>query len=305
MKNHYLTILNLFKKKESKKLLIDVLKEYINKYNEENVLTEGTKLRYEAYYKNISMFLHSTKQFNIAVDDIRVRTAEELRFWLHKHLMTCCVSYSSRHLEILKRVTRYACLMEYIQNDPLSPVKTGRDKPKSIIYLEDRELKRIINAIFNSEIYSIVRDLFLFQCYTGLSYADIYSYELIEREGQLWLSGKRQKTQKDNNVFVFPEAYRIYLKYSGELPAIANQTYNRMLKEIAGQLSIKKNLTTHIGRKTHAMLLSKQGVSTKAISIQLANTEQICNQSYIDGSASILQNEISRLGLTKKLIFNS
>lgn len=293
-------IKSLFTKKQSPRF-VDVLLEYVEKYKSQNDLKEGTVKLYNVYMKNITWFLHDTKQYNINMSEVNEKLTMELTYWLHKKLETCLTSHSSRHVELIKRVSKYAVKMEYITADRVSPVRTGRDRPKEVIYLNDKELTKLENSKFETHIYVITRDLFLFQCYTGVSYADIYTYEMVEENGNMWFVGNRTKTGVKNTVFVFPQAYRIWIKYSGKLPHIANQTYNRALKEISAQIGIKKHLTTHIGRKTHAMMLKRNGVDSKAGSIQLGNTLQVFDTYYNDDSQEILLNEINRTGLNKNL----
>lgn len=298
-------ILKLFRPNQNtNRLFIDVLREYIDKYLSENNLVPETKTRYEAYFRNITLFLAVEKLQNLPIDEVKIKHAEMFRSWLRINLKTCSIRHASRHVELLKRVTKYAVLMEYCVNDYLSPIKAQRDKPKEIVYLETNEIKKLMVYRFHSDILRIVADLFLFQCFTGLSYSDIYKYNLVQKGDKLWIDGSRSKTDETYIVYFFDEAKVIYDKYQGKLPMLANQTYNSYLKEIAGLLGIKKHLTTHVGRKTHATILNERGVSTKTISMQLGNTERICEQSYVAKSHIRSQNEINRLGLDRNLIAN-
>lgn len=282
-------------------LFLDILKEYSDKYVQENSVTKETADRYGVYYRNISLFLSSEKLNGILIDEFREKHAEMLRSWLRINLKTCCIRHASRHVELCKRVTKYAKIMEYSVNDYLEPIKAQRDKPKEIIFLESNEIKKIMAYNFRNDILRIVADLFLFQCFTGLSYSDIYKYEVVEKGGKLWINGSRSKTDEQYVVYFFPEAKEIYEKYNGRLPKIANQTYNGYLKEIAGLLNINKKLTTHVGRKTHATLLNERGVSTKTISMQLGNTERMCETTYVAKSHVRTQVEMERIGLTSIL----
>lgn len=283
-------------------LFLDVLKEYIDKYTADNPMGEATIGRYDLYYRNISLFFAAQKLQDLPLDAVRVKHADLFRAWLKKELQTMHVRHVSRHVEIWKRVTKYAVSMEYTDVDTLSPVKAERDRPKKIVHLEAREIKKLMVYKFSKDTYRCVTDLFLFQCFTGLSYSDIWRYSIVEKSGKLWIEGERQKSNESYLVYLFPEAQEILNKYQNRLPRISNSKYNVYLKEIADIVGIRKRLTTHIGRKTHATILAERGMGTRPISMILGNTERVCDESYISKSLGIIDNEINRLGLDKGLL---
>lgn len=285
----------------SQKLFIEVLKEYIEKYTLENALLPETKDHYDVYYRNISLFMATAKIRDLKITEVRIRHMEDLRLWLMSNLKTCTVTRASRHLELCKRVTAYCVMCEYMLNDPLTPLKGKRDKPKEVVYLEQDEIKKMMFYKFSNDFTQLAADLFIFQMATGVSYKDIYDHELTERLGYTIIMGNR-KDDVRYEARVFKEGKDILNKYDGELPHLANQTYNRMLKEIALLLNIKKHLTTHVARKTHATLLAEHGVSTKSISLQLGNTERVAEKHYVGKSNKIVQREFERVGLGENLI---
>lgn len=285
------------------RLFVDVYREYIDKYLKENQLADGTANRYESYWRNFTMFMSIHHMYHVPLSEIRIKHAEQFRGWLRSHLKTCTIRHASRQVEVWKAVTRYAVAMEYANYDHLSPIKSQRDKPKKIISLEMNEVKRLMAYQFNSDIMRVVADLFLFQCFTGLSYSDIYKYNIVEKGGRLWIEGDRQKTEEGYIVYFFDEARTIFLKYQGHLPRLSNQKYNEWLKEVAAIVRIPKKLTTHVGRKTHATLLAERGAATKPISLVLGNTEKVCNDTYINDSYLIVLNDFERVGLKDKLLY--
>jgi site-specific recombinase XerD len=285
-------------------LFVDVLREYIDKYKAENDLTTETANRYDVYYRNSSLFLAMDKLMPLQLSEIREFHAEQFRTWLRIHLKTCTIRHASRHVELWKRVTKYAVQMEYCINDRLSPIKPQRDKPKKIIALELNEVKKLIAYRFTSDIMRVVTDLFLFQCFSGLSYSDIYKFKIYEKNGKLWMDGERQKTGSEYMAFLFDDAKDILRKYGGKLPQLSNQKYNEYLKEIANLLNIRKKLTTHVGRKTNATLLAEFGMTAKSISLMLGHTVRVCDETYINNTRTIIENEMQRVGIGSRLIVN-
>lgn len=296
-------LFNYFKRKppNQKKLFIDVLREYIDRYVSENDFCEGTKSRYEVYYRNIAMFLAMTKTRDTAISEVRIKLMEDLRVWLRTNLVTCTITHASRHLELCKRVTNYAVKMEYCINDALSPLEGRRDRAKEIIFLEQSEVKKIIAYNFQNAFMQATADLFIFQCSTGVSYKDIYEHEIVERNGHTLIIGKR-KGDVQYEARVFKEAKDILKKYNGKLPVIPNQRYNMRLKEIANILNINKHLTTHVARKTHATILTERGANTKIISLQLGNTERVVEKHYVGRSNKIIESELTRIGIGDSLL---
>jgi integrase len=115
-----------------------------------------------------------------------------------------------------------------------------------------------------------VADLFLFQCYTGLAYAELQAFDpmvhLVEQHDMTWLMINRHKSGSGTILPFFPEARAILEKYGNWLPVITNQKYNSYLKEVGEICGIEKYLTTHIARKTFATLKLNAGYSIEAVS---------------------------------------
>lgn len=300
--NPFIRIKKLFGYRQPEKLFVEVLREYIDSYLRENDLTDESRVRYDAYYRNYLMYAANEGITKIPLNEFKIIHAERFRVWLKSNLKTCSLRHASRHVELLKRVTKYAMMMEYTHFDTLSPIKPQRDKKKPVISLELSEIKRLKSYPFTNAIYQTVADLFLFQCFTGLSYVDLYKFTLEERNGATWLIGQRSKTEKEYLVYFLDEAREIYEKYNGELPRLANQTYNRILKEMAVMVGFKKVLTTHVGRKTHATILTELGVGTKPISVILGNTEKVCEDDYVKNSTIIIQNAFHRAGIKTSIL---
>lgn len=289
-------LLALFRRKADKQYkFTDVVKEFIDKTTTEQNLTEATIGKYQCLYNNVSLFLHSVRMQDCYLPEIKVRVMEDFRFWLHKNLKTCTVSHCSRHIEFCKRVMKYAVLMEYIEHSPIEPLETKRDPDKEVIHLEQMELTKMLKANFKNDIYNMVTDLYLFQCFTGLSYGDLWSYEILQDGKFTWITDKRNKTGKTYCVEYTPLARSISDKYNGQLPRITNQGYNRILKEVALLLNINKHLTTHTARKTFATRKNNEGYSLETIADMMGNTPQVARKHYIKGSRERLKNEISKL----------
>lgn len=289
------SILNLFRKQKPQHQFLEVAREFIDKNALENHLSPDTVNKHEAIYSNISLFLLSKSMHSCHLSAITIPLMEELRYYLHKNLTTCSASHCSRHVEFCKRVLKYSAVMGYIEFSPIEPMKTRRDQTKEVVHLEPAEITKMIRRSFSSDAYNIVTDLYLFQCFTGLSYGDLWTWEIVKDGRMTFITSKRKKTSKTYCAQYTPEVEFILRRYDGRLPKITNQQYNRVLKEIAMHLNIDKHLTTHTARKTFATLKNNQGFSLETIADMMGNTPEVARKHYIKGSRERIKNEIDRL----------
>ena len=207
-----------------------------------------------------------------------------------------------KHLERLKKMVNLAVKLEWLDKDPfqkfqLKFVKYDRQ------YLTERELEHLENTYFNQERLERVKDIFLFSCYTGLSYIDVK--ELTEHQIVLgidnrhWIHTKRVKTNELVKVPLLPKAYEIVQKYKAQLkitssekllPLYSNQRTNRYLKEIAKACEIHKNVSFHVARHTFATtVMLSNGVPIETVSKLLGHTKLTTTQIY----ARVIETKIS------------
>ncbi len=181
-----------------------------------------------------------------------------------------------------------------IESFKLFHFKGCNDKKKPIIYLTAKEVEILSNYTFENRLLKNIKDLFLFQCFTGLSYGDIWSsWNLEITEIGRFLKGNRHKNGASYFIPLTKEAEQILKKYNYKLPIYDNGTYNRILKEIAAIVGIKKRLTSHTGRKTFATLQDSLGWSRESISKMLGHRSFKTTETYYLGDSDMrITNEI-------------
>lgn len=174
-----------------------------------------------------------------------------------------------KKFEFLKRIYTYAAAKRYISINPFALFKMPPCPKLEPVQLSAEELQRVAAYTFASTRLNRVKDLFLFQCYTGLSYSDLFEFSADNIDyspGAAYLKGKRNKT---NEIYFLPwceEAKALADKYNYRFEPITNQKYNSYLKEIAAITGIDKKLSTHVGRKTFAQRMIDKGYSAEAVS---------------------------------------
>ncbi|HXB40547.1 MAG TPA: site-specific integrase [Bacteroidia bacterium] len=277
----------LFEKKhesiQSELNFIELMRLYYDKQLCQNTFTKSTASKYQQLTSNITRFLSETGLLSMRPVDFKLKIADSFVSWLHKNLDSCGRTHSSRHIEFCKRVLNYGVRMEYIEVNPLQAYESSRDPIKQVVHLDLEEISLLYSFNFNSELLRRVCDMYLFQCETGLSYADLYSFEITkDDDGSEWIHNCRKKSNKPYWVPFFPQAKYIYQKYSGKLPRYTNAAYNRVLKEIAAHAGINKHLTSHTARKTFATLKNNVGYTTEAIRDMLGQSSvQVTEAHYI------------------------
>ena len=132
-------------------------------------------------------------------------------------------------------------------------------EPVTPDYLDEEELQRIIEFDSPIERLVITRDMFLFGCFTGLSYIDIKTltneHFETDKDGRRWIKKRRVKTNVLSRIPVLPMAQSILDKYSGGkklLPLQDATDINRNIKDIATLCAIDKKVTFHTSRHTFA-----------------------------------------------------
>lgn len=185
----------------------------------------------------------------------------------------------SKHLKFLKKLLNLAVANSYISYNPVNAYKVERE-PVEIDFLDEEELRKIIN--FDTPLPRLERakDMFLFGCFTGLSYIDIKTLtpEHFEKDsaGRIWIKKRRVKTGVLSRIPLLPIAKLILDKYKGGdklLPIQDPADVNKYLKDIAILCEIKKRITFHTSRHTFASTVTlANNISLEVVSKMLGHT---------------------------------
>ena len=186
---------------------------------------------------------------------------------------------STKHLKFLKKLLNLAVSNSYISYNPVNAYKVERE-PVEIDFLDEEELKRIINFDTPIPRFERAKDMFLFGCFTGLSYIDIKTLtaEHFEKDatGRIWIKKRRIKTGVLSRIPLLPIAKLILDKYKGGdklLPIQDPADINKYLKDIAILCNIKKRITFHTSRHTFASTVTlANNISLEVVSKMLGHT---------------------------------
>ncbi len=285
------------------------LKELIQYHNETQVmvLKPGTMKN----YYSTKRYLHQFLEVKLKVQDIHLRQLnyqfivdfeQYLRTYKpEKARKTCTNNGTMKHLERLMKMVNMAVRLEWIIQDPFRNYRLKFQKTERS-YLSETELRLIEETIFTGSGYQKAKDIFLFSCYTGLSYIDVKelkSHQLVLGiDGNLWIHTKREKTNENVKIPLLPKAKEIIEKYKEDsqkdifgklLPVFSNQKMNSYLKVIAKSCGIHKHVTFHTARHTFATTVTlSNGVPIETVSKMLGHTKLTTTQIY----ARVLERKV-------------
>ena len=290
-------------------------------YHNENmktVLAPGTLKNYFTTERYLKLFLETAhKVKDIALTDLNFQFITEFEFFLRKTtpLMENNPLTNNgimKHMERLRKMVALAAKMEWIPKDPFQQYSLRFQKVDKA-FLTPSELTIVEEAELPLQKLYLARDLFVFSCYTGLSYTDLInlhpSHICIGMDGGYWIKTSRKKTDTAVNVPLLPQAKVLMEKYKNDpraatrnrvFPGLSNQKMNAYLKEIAGHCGIIKPFSFHTARHTFATTVTlSNGVPIETVSKMLGHTKLSTTQIY----ARVLEKKVAEdmLALSKRL----
>lgn len=177
----------------------------------------------------------------------------------------CAQNTVIRYMKCLKKITNLSLANEWINKAPFTGIKF-HEKEVNREFLTWDELQIITNKKFDLPRIDLVRDIFIFGCYTGLSFIDIKQltaeHIVKDREGNFWIRKARQKTKNMCNIPLLDIPLAIIEKYKDNpkcqkqnvlLPVPCNQKMNSYLKEISDLCGIHKEISTHTARHSSSL----------------------------------------------------
>ncbi|WP_373055849.1 site-specific integrase [Zunongwangia sp. H14] len=264
--------------------------------------TKGTLQRYNACKRHIEDYLaYRYKAKDIPVEEVDYSFITGFDHYL-KSEKDCAHNTAQKYIVNFKKIIRIAYANQWIEKDPFFHWK-GTWKSSDRGYLTDAELQRLSEKDLDIPRLDLVRDMFVFCCYTGLSFGDIEKLtddDIIFDGNKKWIKTKRKKTKTLSSIPLLKIPEAILEKYKNHprvvvsenvLPVLSNQKSNAYLKEIADLCGIKKNLTTHLARHTFATTVTlSKGVPIESVAKMLGHRSLKTTQIY----AKVLDEKVGK-----------
>ena len=278
------------------------LKTLLNIYDDHNKeISElvGREFSSGAYQRHLRTARHLKsfiiKEFgyeDINVKEVDLNFIKRFEHFLKTQLKSCGQNTVTKYVTNLKKIMRICYANDWISKDPFYHWKAKWKKVERDI-LNERELKTLMETEMPNQRLEQVRDVFVFCCFTGLSYIDVEklsnNHILLDMNGEKWIKIRRSKTDVKSSVPLLHSAEMILRKYnvnfnhtSGKLlPIISNQKLNLYLKEVATVCDIDKKLTFHLSRHTFATTVTlANGVPIESVSKMLGHSSLKTTQIY-------------------------
>ncbi|MDD4405265.1 MAG: site-specific integrase [Parabacteroides sp.] len=260
--------------------------------------SKATYQKYEVTRKHLTNFIKEKyNRSDIGLKEIDYLFISDFEVYLLT-ICGCNPNTTAKFMQFFKRIVIIAKNNGWLITDPFSNYKI-RIKKVDRGYLLQEEVEAIMAKKFSTKRLEQVRDIFVFSCFCGLAYIDVKKLRKenirISFDGNLWIMGKREKTDVPFSIPLLDIPKKILEKYDGTLPdnrilpVPSNQKMNAYLKEIGALCGIDRDLTFHLARHTFATLTLSKGVSIESVSKMLGHTNIRTTQIY----ARITDSKIS------------
>lgn len=286
------------------RILIQIFKEHNNKMESLIPLqfSVNTLKKFRTTLKHVEDFLKTKYNLtDIDISNINIAFVNDFDFYL-RSVKNCNNNSTIKYVRNFGKIIKECYNNEWIERNPFSKYCAKINRVEKEI-LTKSDLEKMENKTFLIPRLDLVRDIYLFACYTGLAFIDIEKLTLenltIGIDGSKWIFTHRQKTKMRSNIPLLPIAEAIIEKYKNHpkcinanilLPILSNQKMNSYLKEVADLSGINKELTFHSSRHTFATTVTlANGVPMESVSKMLGHASLRTTQMY----AKILDTKVS------------
>ncbi|MCC8360609.1 site-specific integrase [Salinimicrobium sediminilitoris] len=290
--------------KHKSRMTLEVFKEHNEQMDRlsNKSISNSTAKRYWTCYNHVEQFIHEEYK----TDDYRMKNIDhqfisKFEYFL-KTKRECNHNSALKYVNNFKKIIRIALANQWMDRDPFYNYKVQFETVERE-YLNEEEVQKLVDKDLHLDRLKLVRDMFVFSCYTGLAYSDVKKLSSADItkgiDGGKWIRIKRTKTKSLSSIPLLPIAEEIIERYQDHpevrkgnciLPVLSNQKSNAFLKEIAMMCGIVKPLTTHLARHTFATTITlTNGVPIESVSKMLGHKDLRTTQHY----AKIVDRKIS------------
>ncbi|RYY39016.1 MAG: site-specific integrase [Chitinophagaceae bacterium] len=269
--------------------------------------TESTFEKYDILRRKLEAFIpFKYHRKDIRLVDITHSFMADFEFYLKDHDKNEH-NTAVKYLKNLKKIINLALINGWLEDNPFKGYKSNY-KDVDRVYLTQAELDSIEAKEFRIGRLRLVKDLFLFQCYTGLAYSDMTNLTFGNLapgiDGGKWIFTRRRKTDVRSAIPLLPKAESVIKKYESAnssfdqrlFPTYSIQKFNSYLNEIADLCNISKRLTSHVGRRTFATTIAlSNGISLETISKILGHSTTKITAQYAVVTDYKVSQEIGQL----------
>lgn len=272
-----------------------------------------TYKKYELAYRRVQEFMfYQYSKTDIYLDNLNLQFVNDFEIYLRANCKLG-INMTAKMIQFLKKVVNLARDLGIIHFNPFYLHHTKWEKVK-IEYLTKHEIKKIIDKEITIQRLDVVRDIFLFGIFTGLSYIDIKNLTVNniqqQHDASYWIITSRQKTDNSVELPLLDIPKKIIAKYEEVrdglklLPVMSNQKLNSYLKELADICGITKRLNFHVARHSFSTsIMLDHGVSMETLSKVLGHSNIKTTQIYAKVTNKKVSYEMNVLAKKLKLSY--
>lgn len=283
-----------------------------------NLRSKETLKQWKSTKKKIAEFIiHTFKSEDLELSEIDQSFAQKFHtFLIVKRNPSIQEAAAMKQIKNTKQLLNIAENNKWIIKNPIEKFRCGAEEPE-ILPLELFEVENIWRKNLSIDRLIKVRDAFIFQCFTGFAYQDIYNLSpqnivKVGTENEKWLIKERGKTKVTEMVPILPIIAEIIAKYKDDpyckfhkrlIPVNSNFRYNCYLKELSDICGIGRPLNSHLARHTFAdLMLNTMDFPLEDVSKMLGHKNIRTTQRY----ARVKKSRISKkMNLSKQLLFDA
>lgn len=293
----------IFDNEKLEVFLLDYFKKYVEHSFATKRIKKGAKSHYSCCLDLLKTFVKTVyKRDDIAVKAVDLSFIKAFDAELHKNKLKVNTINGNYHKK-LKAVLNSCIEEDIIATNPYSKFKLITEQTLRVFLSEEEMFKLKNNELGDNESLKIVRDIFLFSCYTGLRFEDAkrLSIDDIQNNGENYFIYRMQnKTGESINIPLSNFALEIINRYDNDerkvtgkvLPQRSNQKINTYLKAIANLVGITKTLTHHVARHTCATMLLNRGVPMDIVQKTLGHNSPKTTSLYAKMSSKTVENHV-------------
>lgn len=289
------------------KTLLAVFRQHNEDYLKQvgKMKSERSYLKYGIVYKHLEEFIRQRyRMSDIALKELAPAFITDFEIFLRTE-KGLCTNTIWTYMMPFKAIIYMAINNGWLQRDPFYAYSiTKEDTERGFLTRED--IDKMIGTTFKKKSYEVIRDLFVFCCFTGLTWIDMRN--LTEQnlqtafDGHLWIKTRRQKTGVESDIRLLDVPLHILEKYKGlgkdgrVLPVADYNTCRHALKRVAALSGIEKNVTWHMSRHTYATTIClSNDVPIETVSKMLGHKSIRTTQIYAKITGEKISRDVERL----------
>lgn len=257
------------------------------------------------YHRQLEQFVQSKGERDVSLASLEMVFFDEYRIYLKRRGYT--LSTTNNNLCWLSRLMYRAVSQQTIRYNPFEDAKYERVERK-VRHLGKVDVARLLATPLQDEQVELVRRMFLFSVFTGLSFADVSKLRYCDLEtssaGICYIRKRRQKTEVESLIPLHPIAEQICSLYPAQEDnpnallfetSLSRGQIGMHLKAIGLACGIRQSLTFHMARHTFGTLCLEAGIPIESIAKMMGHSSIASTQIYAQITDSKISSDMDRL----------